>query len=434
MHDFIERQFQLRAHGTDWRRECLGGLTTFLTMVYIVVVNPAILSEAGMDFGGVFVATCLAAAFGSIMMGVLGNYPIALAPGMGQNAFFAYVVVLGMGYTWQQALGAVFVSGVLFIGLSLLSVREWLINAIPASLKHGIAGGVGLFLGFVALSSAGVVIDDPATLVRRGDLTAPEPLLLLVGFVVIAALTARGISGAVIVGVLAATGVAWALGIAEFRGVVSPPPSPFTVAGQFDLSGLFELQMITVIVTLLLVDVFDSAGTLVGLAHRAGLMDAQGRLPRLRGALLADSSATLVGAAVGTSSTTTYLESAAGIEAGGRTGLTAVVTGVLFLFCLFLSPLAESIPGYASAAALLFVACLMGRSLGEIPWDDLTEAGPAVLIALAMPLCFSIADGIGIGFIAYALIKLGTGRPQDCPGTVWAVAVLFALKFALLPG
>jgi AGZA family xanthine/uracil permease-like MFS transporter len=428
----LERRFHLDAHGTDVRREAMAGLTTFLTMAYISVVNPAILSEAGMDFGAVFVATCLAAAFGSIAMGILGNYPIALAPGMGQNAFFAYVVVLGLGFTWQQALGAVFWSGVLFIALSLVPLREWLINAIPKGLKLGIASGVGLFLGFIALQNAQVVVANEATLVTRGDLLSAGPLLALLGFVVMVALAARRVTGAVIIGMLAATAVSWLLGVAEFHGVLSLPPSAAPVFLQADLRGSLDADLITIIITLLIVDVFDSAGTLVGVANRAGLLTADGKLPQLRGAMLADSTATTVGALVGTSSTTTYIESAAGVEAGGRTGLAAVVTGLLFLGCLFFAPLAQSVPAWASAAALLFVACLMAHALVEVDWDDLTEGAPAVLTALAMPFTFSIADGIGVGFIAYVLIKVGAGRWREVPPAVVVVAAVFAGKFAFL--
>ncbi len=339
-----------------WRREALAGLTTFLAMAYITVVNPAILSEAGMDFGAVFVATCMAAAFGSIAMGLLGNYPLALAPGMGQNAFFTYAVVLGMGHPWQTALGAVFLSGILFVALSLLPFREWLINSIPRNLKLGISAGIGLFLGIIALSKAGVVVDNPATLVSLGDLTAFEPLMCLAGFVLIAALAQRGVTGAVVIGILAVSAVGWLLGEVEFQGLVSLPPSPAPVLLQLDIAGAFDISMVTVILTMLLVDVFDTAGTLVGVANRAGLARADGSLPRLGKALLADSGATVVGALAGTSSTTSYIESAAGVEAGGRTGMTAIVCGLLFLLCLLFAPLAQSVPTCATAAALLFPA------------------------------------------------------------------------------
>ena len=428
----IEHFFQLSAHNSNLKTEVVAGCTTFLTLAYIIAVNPSILSQAGMDFGAVFVATCLAGATGSILMGLLGNYPIAQAPGMGQNAFFAFTIVLSMGHTWQAALGAVFLSGVLFVILSALPVRDWLINAIPKNLKLGISAGIGLFIGFIALTNAGIVVDNPATLVSLGDLTQFGPILCIVGFVIIAALTARNINGAVIIGMLAATAVGWVTGHAEFKGFTALPPSPAPVMFQLDLAAAFDVSMVTVILTLLMVDIFDTAGTMVGVATRGNLLDKQGRLPRLGKALLSDSSATVLGALVGTSSTTSYIESAAGVEAGGRTGLTAIVVGILFLLCLFLSPLAQSIPAYATASALLFVACLMARGLADLDWDDLTEAAPAVVTALAMPLSFSIADGIGFGFITYAAIKILSGRQKTCPIAVYVIAAVFTLKFAFL--
>jgi len=430
--DKILKYFELEARGSTVRTEMTAGLTTFLAMAYITIVNPVILSETGMDFGAVFVATCLAAAFGSIAMGILGNYPIAQAPGMGQNAFFTYGIVLGLGYTWQTALGAVFISGLIFILLSILPVREWLINAIPKNLKLGISAGIGMFLGFIALKNAGIVVANPATLVSFGDLTDAGPMICLLGFMIIAALSARKIMGAVIIGMLSATLLGWLFGGAEFKGVMSMPPSVAPVFMQLDIAAAFEVSMITVILTLLLVDVFDTAGTMVGVATRAGLVGPDGQLPRLGKALLSDSGATAVGALVGTSSTTSYIESAAGVEVGGRTGLVAVTTGVLFLGCLFLAPLAQSVPAYASAAALLFVACIMVRSLADVDWEDLTESTPAVVCALAMPLSFSIADGIGLGFISYMGIKIVSGKGRECPVAVYVIAMVFVGKFAFL--
>ena len=430
--DKILKYFELEARGSNVRTEMTAGLTTFLAMAYITIVNPVILSETGMDFGAVFVATCLAAAFGSIAMGILGNYPIAQAPGMGQNAFFTYGIVLGLGYTWQTALGAVFISGLIFILLSILPVREWLINAIPKNLKLGISAGIGMFLGFIALKNAGIVVANPATLVSFGDLTDAGPMICLLGFMIIAALSARKVMGAVVIGMLTATVLGWLFGGAEFKGVMSMPPSVAPVFMQLDIAAAFEVSMITVILTLLLVDVFDTAGTMVGVATRAGLVGPDGQLPRLGKALLSDSGATAVGALVGTSSTTSYIESAAGVEVGGRTGLVAVTTGVLFLGCLFLAPLAQSVPAYASAAALLFVACIMVRSLADVDWEDLTESTPAVVCALAMPLSFSIADGIGLGFISYMGIKIVSGKGRECPVAVYVIAMVFVGKFAFL--
>lgn len=428
----VEKLFKLKEHGTNVRVEAMSGLTTFLAMAYITVVNPSILADAGMDFGAVFVATCIAAAFGTIVMGLYANYPIAQAPGMAQNAFFTFGVVLGMGHSWQTALGAVFISGVIFVALSVLPVREWLINAIPRNLKLGMAAGIGLFLGFIALKNAGIVVDHPATLVALGDLVKFEAMVCIAAFVLIAALSARKVRGAVVIGILAAALVGWLSGNVEFKGFVALPPSPAPVLLQLDIAAAFQWSMVTVILSMLIVDVFDTAGTLIGVANRAKLVDKDGRLPRLRRALLSDSSATIVGSLAGTSSTTSYIESAAGVEAGGRTGLTAVVCGLLFLACLFLAPLAQSVPAYATAAALLFVACLMARSLADIDWSDITESAPAVVAALAMPLSFSISEGIGLGFICYVLIKLISGKAADCSVAAYVIAAIFALKYVFL--
>tara|TARA_R110002096_G_scaffold65006_4_gene158365 strand:+ start:97368 stop:98663 length:1296 start_codon:yes stop_codon:yes gene_type:complete len=428
----LESLFELKKHGSTVRIESLGGVTTFLAMAYITVVNPSILSQAGMDFGAVFVATCIAAAFGSIMMGLLANFPIAQAPGMGQNAFFTFSIVLGMGHAWQTALGAVFVSGIIFVALSVLPVREWLVNAIPRNLKLGMAAGIGLFLGFIALKNAGIIVTDPATLVTLGDLSSFEPLVCILGFVVMVALSARKITGAVLIGILFATFLGWTFGSTEFQGFVSMPPSFAPVFLQLDIVGALQLSMVTPILSMLIVDIFDTAGTLIGVATRANLLGDDGKLPRLRRALLADSGATVVGALAGTSSTTSYVESASGVEAGGRTGLTAVVCGLLFLACLFFAPLAQSVPAFATASALLFVACLMARSLADLDWQDITESAPAVVAAITMPLSFSIADGIGLGFISYVLIKIVSGRIRDCSMASFAIALIFGLKYAFL--
>jgi len=428
----LDSYFKLGEHGTTVKREVLAGCTTFLTMAYITFVNPSILSATGMDFGAVFVATCVAAAFGTLVMGLYANYPIALAPGMGLNAFFTYGVVLGLGYAWQTALGAVFLSGVIFVILSLLPVREWLINSIPRTLKMAISAGIGLFLGIIALENAGIVVDHPATLVTMGDMTAVPAILAMLGFVVIVALSRRQVPGAVIIGILVVTGLGVAFGITEWKGLVSAPPDPSPTLLALDIVGALEVSLLAVVFTFLFVDLFDTAGTLVGVAHRAGLLDEEGKLPRLRKALLADSTATVVGAGLGTSSTTSYIESAAGVNAGGRTGLTAVVVAILFLLCLFFSPLAQTVPAYATAPALLYVACLMTRGLAEIDWEDATEYAPAVITAIAMPLTYSIADGLGLGFICYALMKVTSGKVSECPPAVMVIAALFAFKFVVL--
>lgn len=428
----LDKFFGISDAGSSVRTEIIAGITTFLTLAYIIFVNPAILADAGMDKGAVFVATCLAAAIGTLIMGLIANYPMALAPGMGLNAYFTYGVVLGMGYTWQVGLGAVFLSGILFVILSVLPVREWIINAIPAGLKRAISAGIGLFLAIIALKNAGWVVDHPATLVTLGDVGSSSALLAAAGFILLAVLDARKIPGAIIIAILAVTAAGVALGVSPAGGIVSMPPSLAPTFMQMDIAGALNVGIIAIVFAFLFVDLFDTAGTLVGLAHRGNLLDKDGKLPRLRNALLADSTASVAGAALGTSTTTTYIESASGIKAGGRTGLTAVVVAICFLLALFLSPLAGTVPAYATAPALLFVACIMARGMAEIDWDDVTELVPAVMTAIAMPLTFSIATGIGIGFITYAGIKVLAGRSADVPVAVYVIAVAFIAKFALI--
>ncbi|HEX5866223.1 MAG TPA: NCS2 family permease [Beijerinckiaceae bacterium] len=415
--------------GTTIRTEAIAGVTTFLTMAYIVFVNPQILGNAGMDKGAVFVATCLAAAASTAMMGLYANYPIALAPGMGLNAFFAFTIVLTYKYTWQQALAAVFCSGFLFFLLSIFRIRQYVIEAIPQNLKLAISAGVGLFLGIIALQTAGVVVDHPATLVTLGDLKKPAAILAIAGFVLIAALNARRVIGATLLGILIVTLIGIPFGLTQYSGIVSMPPSLAPTFLQLDFSRAFELTFLTAVLSLLLVDVFDNAGTLIGVTHRTGLMK-DGKLERMKEALISDSFAAMFGSLLGTSTTTSYIESASGVSAGGRTGLTAVFVALLFLLALFFAPLAGMVPAYASAAALLFVATLMARGLAEIDWDDVTEYAPAVVTAVAMPLTYSIATGIGLGFLTYALVKIVSGRFTEASPAVIGLAVIFALKFA----
>ena len=428
----FERFFGLAQCGTDVRTELTAGATTFLTMAYIAFVNPQILSDAGMPFDAVFVATCLAAAFSTLVMGLYANYPIALAPGMGLNAFFAYGVVLGLGHAWEVALGAVFVSGVLFLVLSVLPVRRWIVEAIPQGLKLAIAAGIGLFLGVIALKNASIIQASEATLVTTGELMAPEPVLSLLGFCAIVALAARRVPGAALIGMLGAAAAGLILGVSEWQGVASLPPDPTPTLLALDIAGALQAGMIAVILTFLIVDLFDTAGTLIGVAHQAELLDDRGKLPRIERALIADSTGTVGGALLGTSPVTSYIESAAGTCAGGRTGLTAVVVSGLFLACLFFAPLAESIPPYATASAILYVACLMARPMADVNWRDVTESAAAIMTVIAIPLTFSIADGIGIGFLTYVLIKVMAGRWRECSPMLIAVALLFAVKFAWL--
>ncbi len=428
----LETYFKLTENGTNVRTELIAGLTTFLTMAYIAFVNPSILAAAGMDQGAVFVATCVAAAVGSLIMGLWANYPIALAPGMGLNAFFAFGVVLGMGHAWETALGAVFIAGVLFFLLSVFKVREWIINAIPHGLKLAIAAGIGLFLALIGLKNAGIVIDHPATLVGLGDVGSATVLLAVGGFMVMGALDSRKVPGAITIAILLTTAIGVALGVSEFRGVVSMPPSVMPTLFAMDIVGALDGALLSVIFAFLFVDLFDTAGTLISVAHRGGMLDADGKLPRLGKALMSDSIATVAGAAMGTSTTTSYIESVAGVKAGGRTGLTAVTVAALFLLTLFFSPLAGTIPAYATAPALVLVACVMVRGLTEVDWDDITEYGPAVVTAIGMPLTFSIADGIGFGFVTYAGLKILSGRFSEAPPAVIILAALFVIKFAVL--
>jgi AGZA family xanthine/uracil permease-like MFS transporter len=425
----FERLFKLSEHGTSVRTELIAGVTTFLTMSYIIFVNPDILSTTGMDRNAIFVATCLAAALGSMIMGLVANWPIGLAPGMGLNAFFAFTVVAALGFTWQQALGAVFISGGIFVLLTVTGVRSWLIAGIPHSLRSAIAAGIGLFLAIIALKGAGIVVANKATLIGLGDLKQTGPLLAIFGFFVIAVLDALKVRGSILIGILAVTVLSWIFGVSQFHGIVSMPPSIMPTFLQLDIVGALHGGLIHIILVFVLVEVFDATGTLIGVAKRAKLIE-EGKPNRLSRALLADSAAIVAGSLMGTSSTTAYVESASGVQAGGRTGLTAVTIAVLFIAALFFSPLAASVPAYATAPALLYVAGLMMRELTEIEWDDLTEAAPAALTALAMPFTYSIANGLAFGFISYVVLKVCTGRWKTLHLATQIVAALFIVRFA----
>lgn len=433
LNQLFERVFKLTEHQTNAKTEALAGLTTFLTMCYIVIVNPIVLSETGMDYGAVFVATCLSAAIGCFVMGVVANYPIALAPGMGLNAYFASVCLGVMAVPWQTALAAVFVSGCVFFVISCFKIREQIVNAIPNALKFSIGGGIGLFLAFIALQKSGIVVDNKFTLVQLGDLKQVSVLYSLLGFFLIAIFHHLRVKGAIILSILVVTLCATITGHNEFKGLVGEVPSLAPTFMAMDFEGLFTASMIGVIFVFFLVDLFDSTGTLVGVSHQAGLLK-DGKLPRLKRALFADSTAIIVGAGLGTSSTTPYIESASGVASGGCTGLTAVVVAILFLCCLIFSPLAQSIPAFAVAPALLFIAILMIQGILNIDWQDMTEALPAFLTMVFMPLTYSVANGIAIGFISYAVIKLFTGQHKQVPVVVWIIAVLWAFKFAYFGG
>ncbi|EBZ4051861.1 NCS2 family permease [Salmonella enterica subsp. enterica serovar Enteritidis] len=428
----LERVFKLREHGTTARTEVIAGFTTFLTMVYIVFVNPQILGVAGMDTSAVFVTTCLIAAFGSILMGLFANLPVALAPAMGLNAFFAFVVVQAMGLPWQVGMGAIFWGAVGLLLLTIFRVRYWMIANIPVSLRVGITSGIGLFIGMMGLKNAGVIVANPETLVSIGNLTSHSVLLGVLGFFIIAILASRNIHAAVLVSIIVTTLLGWMMGDVHYNGIVSAPPSVTSVVGHVDLAGSFNLGLAGVIFSFMLVNLFDSSGTLIGVTDKAGLADAKGKFPRMKQALFVDSISSVTGAFVGTSSVTAYIESSSGVSVGGRTGLTAVVVGILFLLVIFLSPLAGMVPPYAAAGALIYVGVLMTSSLARVNWQDLTESVPAFITAVMMPFSFSITEGIALGFISYCVMKIGTGRLRDLSPCVVIVALLFVLKIVFI--
>ncbi|MFC4655196.1 NCS2 family permease [Rheinheimera marina] len=429
MHTLLDTWFRISERQSSVKKELVAGLTTFMAMSYILFVNPSMLAQTGMDAGAVFVATCLAAAFGSVLMGLLANLPVALAPGMGLNAFFTYVIVLEQGYAWQTALAAVFCSGVLFLLLSIFRIREWIIQSIPFALKMGIAAGIGMFLALIALKTAAVIVASPATLVTLGDLHDPKVLLAILGFFLIFALAHRKQHAAVFISIVLISLIGLARGDTEFHGMLSLPPSLAPTLLQLDFAAALQWAMIPVILSLLFLDLFDTSGTLVAVSQRAGLMKANGQISQLDKALLADSSATIAGSLLGTSTTTSYVESTAGVAAGGRTGLTAVVTGLCFLAALWLSPLAAMVPPYATAGALFYVATLMLSSLQHVHWEEITEAVPVVVVLVMMPLTFSIADGIGMGFISYTVLCALTGRWSQTSISVWLLTAVFVAKF-----
>ena len=429
--ELIESIFKLKDHKTSFKKEVLAGLATFLTMAYIMVVNPAILSETGMDFDSVFVATILASFVACMLMGILANWPVALAPGMGLNAFFTYAVVFGMGFTWQQALAAVLCSGILFLLISISPLRAYLINAIPRSLKFGIGAGIGLFLAIIGLKNAGIVVDNPATLVGLGDLKSAPVLLALLTFTLMIALDKLKIPGAIVISILATTIIGFIFGVAQFQGVASSIPSMSPTFMQLDFSSLGSSLFLIVIFTILFVDFFDTAGTLTSVANLSGKIDKNGNVENIQKAVFSDSIATIVGSIFGTSNTTSYIESGAGIKEGGKTGLVAVSVGIFFLLCLFLAPLAKSIPAYATGAALVFIATFFCKNLVNIDWDDISEYSPALLAAFIMPLTFSISNGIALAFIVYVVAKAISGKMSDLNPAVLIIAGASLLHFLL---
>ena len=429
---FLERRFRLAEHGTEVRTELLAGCTTFVTMAYIIFVNPQMMAAAGIDQGASFVATCLASALACLIMGLYANWPVGLAPGMGMNAFFTYTVVGSLGYSWQVGLGAVFLSGVLFVIISVTRLRRWMLNSIPMNLRLAMGCGVGLFIGFIGLQNGGIVVASPATILTLGDLTRPEPMLAGVGFLLIAGLGVRGVPGAILLGILAVTCAGLFAGLVTWQGLVSAPPDMAATFLQLDIAGALDVGMISVIAAFLFVNLFDTTGTLMGVAHRAGLVDGHGTVRNLDRALKADSSSSVVGACLGCTPVTSYVESVAGIAGGGRTGLTAVVVGILFLLAIFLAPLARMVPEFATSGALVFVALLMLGGMRDLAWDDATELLPALLTIVAIPLTFSIADGIAVGFITYVSVKLASGKHREISAGVWFLALIFLARFVFI--
>ncbi|MDO4697876.1 MAG: NCS2 family permease [Pasteurellaceae bacterium] len=426
----LEKLFQLKQKDTTVKTEIVAGITTFFTMVYIVFVNPSILGVAGMDTQVVFVTTCLIAAFGTIAMGLFSNLPIALAPAMGLNAFFAFVVVQKLGYSWQTGMGAIFWGSVGLFVLTVLQVRYWFMSAIPLGLRVGIGAGIGLFIALIGFKNMGLVVANPATLVALGELHDPKVLMGILGFFIIVALAARGIHSGVLVSIVVVTGLAlWFDPEVSFNGVISTPPSLEAVVGQVDIAGALDTALLGIIFSFMLVNLFDSSGTLIAVTNKAGIADEKGRFPKMKQALYVDSVSAMAGSYMGTSAISTYIESGSGVSVGGRTGLTAVVVGVLFLLTIFFSPLAAVVPPYATAGALVFVGILMASSLIEVKWDDLTEATPAFITTAMMPFTYSITEGIAFGFISYCVMKLATGRIKEITPAVAVVSLLFIAKF-----
>ena len=427
----MNKFFKLAESNTTVSIELSAGLTTFMAMAYIVFVNPQMMASAGMEQGASFVATCLAAALACFMMGLYANWPVGLAPGMGLNAFFTYTIVGELGYPWQTALGAVFIAGILFVVLTITRLREWMLVSIPWNLRIAMGAGIGLFVGMIGLKNGGIIIDHPATLLSLGNFQTTETLLAGLGFLAITGLATRQFPGAILIGIFLVTGVGLSIGAVQYQGIVSMPPSVAPVLGQLDIAAAFDVAMISAIASILFVNLFDTAGTLVGVATQAGLVNEKGDIKHLDRALHADSTSSVAGALVGCAPVTSYVESAAGVAAGGRTGLTACAVGVLFLAMIFFAPLASMIPPFATAGALIYVALLMMSGMQHLSWSDPTELLPALLTIIMVPLSFSIANGIAAGFLSYVILKVIAGRSTDVTAAAWVMALIFTARFGL---
>ena len=428
----LEQFFAIEAHQTSLQKEVLAGVTTFITMAYIIFVNPQMMAQSGMDHGAIFVGTCLAAAFACLFMGLYANWPVGLAPGMGLNAFFTYTVVGEMGYSWEVALGAVFIAGILFFIMSITPLRRWMLDSIPLNLRIAMGAGVGLFIGFIGLKNGGIIVANGATFLSLGDFTNPGTLLAGLSFLLISILSIRKIPGAIIIGILTVTLISIFLNLVEFEGVFALPPDVTPVFMELDIIGALDVAMISVIVSFLFVNLFDTAGTLFGVATRANLVEESGNIVDLDKALKVDSSSSVFGSFLGCAPVTSYVESSAGIEAGGRTGMTAVVVGVLFLLATFLSPLAAAVPAYATAGALIYVAILMLSGMESLNWDEQSELLPALIMIVMIPLTFSIANGIALGFLAYVSIKVFVGEISKISSGAWFLTLIFVTKFIFL--
>jgi AGZA family xanthine/uracil permease-like MFS transporter len=432
MKNFVEKTFQLELNNTSIKQEFIAGFTTFITMAYIIFVNPQMMAASGMDLGASFVGTCIAAAIACFAMGFYSNWPVGLAPGMGLNAFFTYTVVGEMGYSWEVALGAVFLAGILFVIISVTPLRQWMLNSIPMNLRIAMGAGVGLFVGFIGLKTGGIIIQNEATFLSLGNFKDIETLLAALGFLLILVLAVRKVVGAIIIGVLAVTISGLLLGLIQFNGIVSSPPDLKPILLKLDILGAIDVAMISVIISFLFVNLFDTAGTLLGVASRANLIDDSGKIINLDKALKADSTASVAGSFLGCSPVTSYVESSAGVEAGGRTGLTAITIGMFFLIAIFFSPIASMVPSYATAGALVYVAILMLSGMERLDWSDNTELLPALIMIIMIPLTFSIANGIAIGFIAYVVLKIAARKTLDISMGAWFLFLIFVLKFILL--
>ena len=432
MKQTLEKIFKLQANNTTIAKEFLAGFTTFVTMAYIIFVNPQMMAASGMDLGASFVGTCIAASIACFAMGLYSNWPVGLAPGMGLNAFFTYTVVGEMGYSWEIALGAVFLAGILFVIISITPLRQWMLNSIPMNLRIAMGAGVGLFVGFIGLKTGGIIIQNDATFLSLGNLKNIETLLAAIGFLLILVLAIRKITGAIIIGVLAVTIIGSLLGLIEFNGIVSPPPDLSPIFMKLDILGALNLAMISIIISFLFVNLFDTAGTLLGVASRANLIEDSGKIKYLDKALKADSTASVAGSFLGCSPVTSYVESSAGVEAGGRTGLTAIIVGIFFLVAIFFSPLASMVPSYATAGALIYVAILMLSGMEKLDWSDNTELLPALIMIIMIPLTFSIANGIAIGFVSFVILKFAAGKKSEISLGAWLLFIIFLLKFLIL--